>query len=258
MATMNPKITDWHGKKVWVIGASSGIGAETALLLLQKGAQVALSARQTTLLNQIAAGHSNAVVVPADITDHTTLVKAHADLIQQWGKIDLTLVVAGGYNAMRADEFDLTAANRLIDLNLRGVLNCLDVILPSLIKQGSGGIGIVGSVAGLSGLPKALIYGPTKAAIINLCESLYFDLHPKNIAVYLISPGFVKTPLTAGNDFEMPSLITAEVAAAELVGGMERGEFHIHFPKRFTNWLRFARLLPYRWYFSLIHKTTGL
>ena len=255
---MNPRISDWHGKHVWVIGASTGIGAETAKLLLQKGANVALSARQKTTLEQVAAGHSAAMILPVDITDHATLVEAHANLIQTWGKIDLVLVVAGGYNAMRADEFDLLAANKLIDLNLRGVLNCLDVVLPTLLRQGQGGIGIVGSVAGLSGLPKAMIYGPTKAAIINLCESLYFDLHPKNIAVYLISPGFVKTPLTADNDFEMPSLITAEVAAQELVAGIELGQFHIHFPKRFTNWLRFARLLPYRWYFALIHKTTGL
>ncbi|MCU6435021.1 SDR family NAD(P)-dependent oxidoreductase [Undibacterium sp. Jales W-56] len=255
---MNPKIADWHGKKIWIIGASTGIGAETAQLLLKKGAQVALSARQADLLHAVAAGHERAVILPVDITDHTTLANAHAYLSQLWGNIDLVLVVAGGYNAMRADQFDLVAANRLIDLNLRGILNCLDVVLPKLIRQGHGGIGIVGSVAGLSGLPKALIYGPTKAAIINLCESLYFDLHPKNIAVYLISPGFVKTPLTAGNDFEMPALITAEVAAKEIVSGMENGEFHIHFPKRFTNWLRLARLLPYRWYFALIHKTTGL
>lgn len=159
---------------------------------------------------------------------------------------------------MRADSFDLAAANRLLDLNLRGVYNCLDAVLPSLLKQGHGGIGIVGSVAGFSGLPKALVYGPTKAAIVNLCESLYFDLRPKNIAVYLVSPGFVETPLTANNDFKMPALISASTAAQELVAGMERGEFHIHFPKRFTNFLRLMRLLPYRCYFFLVHKFTGL
>lgn len=255
---MNPRILDWQGKHVWVIGASTGIGAATAQLLLRKGAIVALSARQESALRTNAEGFPHAVVETLDMTDHASLVRVHGNLIAAWGKIDLVLIVAGGYNEMRADQFDLAAANRLLDLNIRGVYNCLDVSLPTLLKQGFGALGIVGSVAGLSGLPKALVYGPTKAAIINLCESLYIDLRPKNIGVSLISPGFVATPLTAGNDFAMPALITVEVAAEELVSGLERGEFHIHFPKRFTNWLRFARLLPYRWYFALVHKVTGL
>ena len=127
-----------------------------------------------------------------------------------------------------------------------------------LLAQGHGGVGIVSSVAGLSGLPKALVYGPTKAALINLCESLYFDLHPRGHAVYMINPGFVATPATAQNTFVMPGLISAGRAAEEIVTGMEKGVFHLHFPKGFTNWLRMARLLPYRWYFSLIHKVTGL
>jgi NAD(P)-dependent dehydrogenase (short-subunit alcohol dehydrogenase family) len=159
---------------------------------------------------------------------------------------------------MRADAIDLAAANAMIDLNLRGAFNCLDAVLPLLIRQGSGGIGLVASVAGFGGLPKALVYGPTKAALINLAESLYLDLRPRGIAVYQINPGFVDTPLTAGNDFKMPALMTAADAADALVDGLERGDFHIHFPKRFTTGLRLARLLPYRLYFWLIHKVTGL
>ena len=168
------------------------------------------------------------------------------------------LIVAATYNKMRADSFNLAIANQLVDTNLRGTLNCLDAVLPTLLAQNTGGIGIVASVAGLSGLPEALIYGPTKAALINLCESLYLDLRPRGINVYLINPGFVDTPLTASNEFPMPSLMSAEKAAEELISGIERGQFHIHFPKRFTNFLRLLRLLPYRWYFWLIHKVTGL
>ena len=168
------------------------------------------------------------------------------------------LVVAGGYNEMRADSFDLKAANAMLDLNLRGVFNCLDASLPLLLGQSGGGIGIVGSVSGYGGLPKALVYGPTKAALINLCESLYLDLRPRGIAVYQINPGFVATPLTANNGFAMPALMRAEDAALELVAGLEAGHFHIHFPKRFTNAMRLARLMPYRLYFWLIHKVTGL
>ena len=255
---MNPKILDWHGKRVWVIGASSGIGAETARLLLERGARVALSARSRPALQAIASDDAQALILPLDITQHSDLIAARDRILEQWGGIDLVLVVAGTYNKMRADDFDLAVAERIVDTNIRGTLNCLDAVLPVLIKQQYGGIGIVASVAGLSGLPQALIYGPTKAALINLCESLYLDLRPRGIAVYLINPGFVATPLTAGNDFKMPALISAETAAQELVRGIERGEFNIHFPKRFTNWLRLLRLLPYRRYFRIIHKVTGL
>lgn len=255
---MNPPIRDWTGKRVWVIGASTGIGGETARLLLEKGALVALSARHQEALEAAAAGNPRAMVAPLDVVDHASVLAARARVMRQWHGVDLVLVVAGGYNEMRADEFDLAVANRLVDLNVRGVLNCIDAVLPTLLKQGSGGLGIVGSVAGYSGLPKALIYGPTKAAIINLCESLYLDLRPRGLAVYMINPGFVRTPLTAQNDFKMPALMSAADAAAQLIAGLERGAFHIHFPHRFTNWLRLARLLPYRLYFALIHKVTGL
>ena len=255
---MNLPIRDWQGQRVWIIGASTGIGAETARLLLSLGARVALSARQRVALTGVANGHANALVQTLDITDHASVLAARDAVMARWGAIDLILIVAGGYNEMRADSFDLIAANQLIDLNLRGVLNCLDAVLPVLLKQAAGGIGIVSSVAGYSGLPKALIYGPTKAALINLCESLYLDLRPRGINVYLINPGFVETPLTAGNDFPMPALVSASTAAGYIVRDIEAGRFHIHFPKRFTNWLRLARLLPYRVYFWLIHKVTGL
>jgi short-subunit dehydrogenase len=255
---MNPRIEQWTGQRVWVIGASTGIGAETARLLLERGAQVALSARNKTALDSVAQEHPNALPLALDITDHSSIIRARDQILSEWRGIDRILIVAGGYNEMRADSFDLAAANKLVDLNVRGVLNCLDAVLPMLIEQGRGGIGIVSSVAGYSGLPKALIYGPTKAALINLAESLYLDLRPRGIVVYLINPGFVATPLTAGNDFPMPALVTASFAAQQIVAGMESGQFHIHFPKRFTNWLRLARLLPYRMYFWIVHRVTGL
>ena len=256
--TMNPRIRNWRDLRVWVIGASTGIGAETARLLLSKGARVAISARNVGALNDIARKNDRACVLPLDVTQHEQVLAARDELLAQWQGIDLLLVVAGTYNEMRADSFDMGIANQLLDVNLRGVFHCLDAVLPILLQQSSGGIGIVSSAAGYSGLPRALVYGPTKAALINLCESLYFDLHPRGNAVYLINPGFVETPATAKNNFDMPGLISAAQAAQEIIHGIERGEFHIHFPKRFTNWLRVARILPYRCYFWLIHKVTGL
>lgn len=256
--SLNQKIRDWRGKRVWVIGASTGIGAATASQLLAHGARVACSARQRDLLLEQFGTNPSALVAELDILDHASLLRVREHILTAWGGIDLVLVVAGGYQPMRADALDLAQANKLINLNLGGVFNCLDAALPVLLKQGSGGIGIVASVAGFRGLPKAMVYGPTKAALINLCETMYLDLHARAIDVYLINPGFVATPLTSGNDFKMPALISADEAARSLIDGMQRGQFHIHFPRRFSNFLRLLRLLPYPVYFWLIHKVTGL
>lgn len=258
MKALNPPITDWRKLRVWVIGASSGIGAETARQLLARGARVALSARNAEALQLIAGDRTDALPLPMDITVPAGINAARDRIRQQWQGIDLVLIVAGAYNEMRADNFDLQVANQLIDTNLRGVFNCLDAVLPVLLAQEKGALGIVASVAGYSGLPKAMVYGPTKAALINLAECLFLDLRPRNIGVYLVNPGFVETPLTAGNDFKMPALMTAPAAATQLIQGLQHGDFHVHFPHRFTNWLRLARLLPYRLYFALIHKVTGL
>lgn len=254
---MNRKIDSWVGKRVWIIGASTGIGAACASLLLQEGASVALSARHRGKLEQLCADQPLALALPLDITQPAQVQAVCAALQQQWSRIDLVLVVAGGYTAMRADDFDLAQAQSLMDLNVGGVLACLAPVLPLLLKQGAGGIGIVASVAGYGGLPKALVYGASKAALIHLTESLYLDLHPRGIDVYQINPGFVDTPLTAGNDFKMPALMTARDAAVAMLRGIERGQFHIHFPHRFTNSMRLARLLPYRAYFWLMNKVTG-
>jgi short-subunit dehydrogenase len=163
---------------------------------------------------------------------------------------------------MRATEFDLTEALRHEDVNYTGALRVLAGVLPAMIESARAGkpahLSVISSVAGFRGLPKSLAYGPTKAALINLAEALYLDLHALGMGVSVINPGFVATPLTAGNDFNMPALITPEAAAAAIVQGWERGEFDIHFPKRFTRVMKWLRLLPYRWYFPAVRRVTGL
>lgn len=257
--SLNQPIRDWHGKRVWVIGASSGIGAALARALLAQGARVVLSARSKPSLEQIAATHgTNTLVLPLDVTDAASVSPALQQVVVAWGGIDLVLWCAGSHNPVRAWELDAADARRLVDVNLNGVINGLPAVVRQLLLQNSGGIAIVSSVAGYGGLPTALVYGATKAALINLAETLYLDLAPRGIAVYLINPGFVKTPLTDKNTFKMPALISAEEAAHEIIAGFSRGSFEIHFPRRFTLWLKLLQLLPYRWYFALVHKGTGM
>lgn len=254
--SLNPKIESWNGRRVWVIGASYGIGAELGRELIELGARVALSARSADLLQQMAA-NSEAIVAPLDVTSVEAVRAAAATINSVWGGIDLVLIVAGTHVEMRADDFDLARAKKLLQVNVEGVLNCLDSVLPLLLTQRSGGLAIVASVAGYRGLPKALIYGPTKAALINLAESLYIDLQPRGIGVYLINPGFVDTPLTQKNNFKMPALMPADQAARATLAGIAAGEFEVHYPKRFTRWLRVLRLLPYPAYFAAVRRFTG-
>ncbi|MGZ5101234.1 MAG: SDR family NAD(P)-dependent oxidoreductase [Usitatibacter sp.] len=178
-------------------------------------------------------------------------------IVSAWGGNDLVVLMAGEYKPMRAWKIDLDTARAMVETNLMGFFNVLGAAVPTLLKQGEGNIVLVSSVAGYRGLPKSLVYGPTKAAIINLGETLYLDLRPKGIGVCVVNPGFVKTPLTAQNDFKMPALISPEEAAAEILAGLERGEFEIHFPRRFTRVLRMLRLLPYSLYFPAIRRLTG-
>ena len=107
-------------------------------------------------------------------------------------------------------------------------------------------------------MPTSLAYGPSKAALTNFTETLYLDLRPKGVSVYLVNPGFVKTPLTDRNAFEMPALISVEQAVSQMLRGFARGEFEIHFPKRFTRLMKLLRILPYRLFFPLVHRITGL
>ena len=246
----------FSGKRVWVIGASSGIGEACANALLAQGAKVALSSRRVERLNAIAgqANADQALVIPLDVTNDDQLHHAYQILLNTWGGVDLLLFVSGMYIPLRANNFEIQAAEQTIEANLIGPMRAVALVLPEMLKAHAGHIAIVGSVAGYSGLPKALAYGPSKAGIINFCETLYYDLLPEGVSVHMISPGFVATEATAHNDFEMPALMSAEQAAAEILGGIQRGEFDIHFPKRFSRFLKFLRILPYPIYFWIVRR----
>jgi NAD(P)-dependent dehydrogenase (short-subunit alcohol dehydrogenase family) len=258
MTPLNPPLRDWRGRVVWLVGASSGIGRATASLLHQHGAQVVVSARNADALKAFEQQHPGSMGLAADATDHTALCETAQTVVARFGRIDLVVYCAGYYQALRATAFNLQNALQHQQVNYVGALHLLDAVLPTLLQQKSGHISWVSSVAGYRGLPNSLGYGPTKAALINLAQTLYLDLQPLGLGCSVINPGFVETPLTAQNTFTMPALITPEQAALEIVKGWEKGEFEIHFPKRFTRWMKFMRILSDRLYFMAVRRGTGM
>jgi NAD(P)-dependent dehydrogenase (short-subunit alcohol dehydrogenase family) len=254
---LNPPLRDWHGKTVWLIGASSGIGEAAAAALHAAGARVVVSARRADALAGFVQAHPGSVAIPVDVTDGAAVAQA-AQQVLALGRLDGVVYCSGIYTPTRAFALDAADALRHMDVNYNGALRVLAAVLPALLTQGQGHISLVSSVAGFRGLPQSLAYGPTKAALINLAEALYLDVHDAGLGVSVVNPGFVETPLTAQNTFKMPGLISPEQAAQDTLAGWAKGEFEIHYPKSFTRWMKLLRLLPYRWYFPLVKKMTGL
>ncbi|POA97485.1 short-chain dehydrogenase [Chromobacterium sinusclupearum] len=242
---LNPAIPDWRARRVWVIGASSGIGAALAAELLDAGAEVILSARRAAPMHALADGRPGARVETLDVTDPTSWRSAWARLEDAAALPDLVVFCAADYRPQTSLDLHAEETRRLLDTNLLGVYLGLEVVLPTMARQGRGGVALIASVAGYVGLPGAVVYGPGKAALINLAEILYAELKPLGLAVYLVNPGFVATPLTAKNDFAMPGLLSPRAAAGNIMRGLARGRFEIHFPWRFTLWLKLLQLLPY-------------
>lgn len=255
---LNPPIVDWRGRVVWIVGASSGIGRATAAELHRLGATVLVSARNAQALQQFVDAHPLSHAYALDAGDPAALKAAVRQLLERHGRLDMTIFCAAHHKPMRATAFGLDEMLRHLEVNVGGVYKWLDAVLPVLLEQRSGHLSVVASVAGYRALPKALAYGPTKAALQHLAEGLYFDLHDHGIGVSVINPGFVATPLTADNDFRMPALLTPEQAALCMVRGWARGSYEIHFPKRFTCWLKLLQHLPQTLYFAAVRRATGL
>jgi NAD(P)-dependent dehydrogenase (short-subunit alcohol dehydrogenase family) len=248
----------WHNRRCWLIGASTGIGAATAQALHAAGAKVALTARKREQLEQVLPAGAGQLILPADVQDASTLQAAYAEILRQWQGLDVLLYLAGAYTPARAWELDLQRAEEILDINYRGALRSLAVALPGWEERGGGQIVLVSSIAALRGLPQSLYYGPSKAALTHLAEVLRLDLEPRGFRVQVVHPGFVATPLTAQNSFSMPHLMTPEAAAQALLLGMRSKRFEIQFPRAFTRRVSILRCLPYRWYFPLLRRATGL
>jgi short-subunit dehydrogenase len=248
--SLNPKIVNWQGKVVWLVGASTGIGYALAKLLHQHDASVIVSARSENKLNAFTAEYPGSTAIACDVTNAEQVMGAAAEILSKHPQIDVVFYCAGYYTPQAAslskNPIDLLEIEQHMSLNFTGALTVLHACLAKTKH-----VALVASVAGYQTLPNALAYAPSKAAIQRLAEGLYIDLHNQGIGVTIINPGFVETPMTAQNDFRMPALISADTAAKAILKGMSAGRFEIHFPLRFTFWVKLLSMLPYRLYFAV-------
>jgi NAD(P)-dependent dehydrogenase (short-subunit alcohol dehydrogenase family) len=237
-------VTALEGRAVWVIGASSGIGAALAAELVDRGARVAISARRPDRLAAVAGDRM--VAVPADVTDRAGIDAAAARVRDELGELDIVVFAAGVWEQLDAGAWDRDLFARHIEVNLLGLNNVLGAVLPDLLGRGTGTIVGVASVAGYRGLAGAEAYGATKAAQINLLEALRIAVAGRGVQVTTVCPGFVRTDLTASNTFPMPFIINPDEAARAICDGLQADRTEIVFPLPMAVLMKIARLLPVR------------
>jgi short-subunit dehydrogenase len=246
--------------RAWITGGGTGIGRALALHMARKGWQVAISGRREAPLRETQAMAQDALgkieCFTCDVTDHAGMLKTIGQIEASLGEIDMVVLNAGTYAGEKEQRFSVDLFREVYDTNVMGVVHGIDAVLPGFYARKSGQIVIVASVAGYSGLPVAAAYGSSKAALINMAESLRLDLEPKGVTVTLVCPGFVRTPLTDQNTFPMPFLMDADDAARQMYDGLLSGSFEVTFPKALAVPLKLMRMLPYALYFPLARKAT--
>ena len=241
-------------KKIWITGASSGIGKALAEKFANENWKVAISARRENLLNEIAQ-NKNISSFPLDVTDDNKVKETFSNILNEFKSLDLCVFCSGAYDPKLEQEINKEQIKKIMNVNFFGVLSCVKSVENHFKNKKKGHISIVSSVAAYRGLPNSSGYGPSKAALTNLTESLYFDFKKHNVRISLISPGFIKTPLTNQNTFNMPFIKTPEFAANKIFNGLTKSSsFEIHFPIELTLFLKILRILPYRIYLFLINK----
>ncbi|MEO0543105.1 MAG: SDR family NAD(P)-dependent oxidoreductase [Pseudomonadota bacterium] len=242
----------------WITGASAGIGRELALQMARAGYTVIATARgEDKLRTLVDEGEGRIHAMAGDVTDRDGMARLVDEIEAQHGPIRLAVFNAGNYWPTRGEAMDIDAYRMNYEVNVFGVLNGLVPVIEKMKAHGKGQVALVASVSGYTGLPAASAYGAGKAAINNMAESLKFDFDKMNIRIQVLNPGFIDTPLTEKNDFEMPYLMPVEKAVDRMIAGMERGPFEISFPRRFTWQLKILRLLPHAVYFWIMKRSTG-
>ncbi len=238
----------------WITGASSGIGAQLASTLADAGVRCSVSARSADKLQEVADRSTLIDTFPLDVTDVEAVEDRLDDIERSSGPVDLAILNAGLWLPSSSRDLGVEAFQKSMDVNFVGVTAALVPLVSRMRSRGGGQIVVVASVAGYLGLPRGTYYGPTKAALINMCESLQPELKQDGIKLQIVSPGFVRTPMTSANTFPMPFLVDVDAAVQTIVAGMKTGKFEIAFPWQLVFVLKLARLLPYRVLLKLIEK----
>tara|TARA_B100000963_G_scaffold357678_1_gene380445 strand:- start:3531 stop:4283 length:753 start_codon:yes stop_codon:yes gene_type:complete len=241
-------------KKIWITGASSGIGKAVAEKFAKEGWKVAVSARRKEILDQMAE-NKNIFSYPLDVTQKDEIENVFKNIIKDFNDLDICLFSSGTYDPKTEKEINVEKIKQVIQVNFFGVVNCVNTVEQYFKNRRKGHVSIVSSIAGYRGLPNSSGYGPSKAALTNFSESIYFDFKKFNVRVSVVSPGFIKTPLTDKNEFQMPFLQSVNFAAEKIFYGLTKSQaFEIHFPKSLTLILKFLRILPYKIYLFLVDK----
>ena len=242
-------------KIIWITGASSGIGKALSIKFAENGWIVAASARRENLLNELKQINQNIYPFPLDVTEIENCKTVAKKILEQFKNIDICVFGTGMHDPKSEKTFNLKKIREIMEVNYFGTMNSINSIYEYFSEKKSGQISIISSVAGYRGLPAAGAYCASKAALTSFAESLNFDMLKKNVRVSLISPGFIKTPMTDQNDFPMPMIKSPEFAANEIYKGLTiKKTFEIHFPKAFTYFLKFLQILPSSIYFKLVAK----
>ena len=244
-------------KIIWITGGSTGIGKALAIKFASKGWNVAISARRENLLKEISDNNENIYGFPLDVTDKLKCKEVFEQIKNKFGGVDICFFSTGTWNPIKEKDIDVKQIEDVFKVNFFGTLNSIKAVEEYFKTKKRGIITIVSSIAGYRGLPNSTGYGPSKSALNNLAESLYFDFKRSNVRVCLVSPGFIKTPMTDKNDFKMPFLKTTEYAAEKIYDGLiNKNIFEIHFPKSLTLILKVLSFLPSKIYFGLVGKMT--
>ena len=244
-------------KTIWITGGSTGIGKALAIKFASKGWNVAISARRENLLKEISNDYENIHSFPLDVTDKLKCIQVFDQIKNKFQSVDICFFSTGTWNPKKEKDIDVEQIEEVFKINFFGTLNSIKAVEKYFKEKKEGIITIVSSIAGYRGLPNSTGYGPSKSALNNLAESLYFDFKRYNVRVCLVSPGFIKTPMTDKNDFKMPFLKTPEFAADQIYDGLiNKNVFEIHFPKALTLTLKFFSFLPSKLYFKLVGKMT--
>ncbi len=246
-------------KVIWITGGGTGIGKAVAIKFANQGWNVAISGRRENILKEVEDINPNIKSFPLDVNDKGKCFEIMKNIKDEYGDIDICFFSTGTWDPKKEREIDVEQIDKVFKVNFFGTLNCIKAVEDHFRNRKNGTITIVSSIAGYKGLPNSTGYGPSKAALNNLAESLYFDFGRYNVRVCLVSPGFIKTPMTDKNDFKMPFLKTPEYSADKIYNGLiNSNKFEIHFPKSLTLLLKFLKIIPDRLYFYLVKKMTKL